>query len=80
MSKEPVNIKSIFYRALEKKDANELNIYLESVCGNDAGLRAEVESLLKLHEKAVDFFPSADLDPEVTKTIIRSLTFHQYQA
>jgi hypothetical protein len=31
MSKEPVDIKSIFYKALQKKDENELNIYLDSV-------------------------------------------------
>lgn len=66
MDKEPTNIKSIFYKALEKKNANELTAYLDSACGNDAELRAEVESLLKSHEKAADFLPSPDSDPMAT--------------
>lgn len=66
MGKEPVDIKTIFYEALEKKDADERAAYLDSICGKDANLRAEVESLLKSHEKAGDFLPSPDLDPDVT--------------
>ena len=66
MEKKSDNIKSIFYKALEKKNADELTAYLDSVCGKNAELRTEVESLLKSHEKAVDFLPSPDLDPMAT--------------
>ena len=45
MGKKSDNIKSIFYKALKKKNADELTAYLDSVCGNNAELRAEVESL-----------------------------------
>jgi len=66
MSEERVDIKSVFYEALEKRDAHERAAYLCTVCGNNTGLRAEVESLLKSHEQAGDFLPTPDLDPEVT--------------
>jgi WD40 repeat protein/serine/threonine protein kinase len=66
MGKEPVDIKSIFFEALRKRSATERTAYLDGACGKDAILRAEVESLLKSHEKAGDFLPSPDLDPDVT--------------
>ena len=66
MGKEPEDIKSIFFEALSKKDASERAAYLNGACGKDAVLRAEVESLLKSHEKAGDFLLSPDLNPEVT--------------
>jgi serine/threonine protein kinase len=66
MSKEPVDIKSILFEALDKKDAKERAAYLDGVCGSKASLRAEVESLLKSHEQASDFLPSPDLDSDVT--------------
>ena len=66
MRKEPVDIKSIFFGALRRKNAAERAAYLDGACGKDAILRAEVESLLKSHEKAVGFLPSPDLDPDVT--------------
>jgi hypothetical protein len=66
MGKEPVDIKSIFFEALRKKNAAERAAYLNSTCGKDASLRAEVDSLIKSHEKASDFLPSPDLDPDVT--------------
>jgi hypothetical protein len=52
MSKEPVDVKSILFEALDKKDAKERAAYLDGVCGSKASLRAEVESLLKSHEQA----------------------------
>ena len=66
MGKEPVDIKSIFFEALRKKNAAERAAYLDGACGKDTILHAEVESLLKSHEKAGDFLPSPDLDPDVT--------------
>jgi serine/threonine protein kinase len=73
MGTEPSSIKSIFCAALEQKDARELGTYLDSACGSDAGLRAEVESLLKSHEEAVNFLPSPGLNPEVLTTRILSV-------
>ena len=74
MSKKPPSAKSIFYKALEKKNTDELTAYLDRVCGNSTGLRAEVESLLKLHENAVDFLPSPDLDPTATLELMKAYT------
>jgi hypothetical protein len=58
MSEEPKDIKSIFLEALEKKTAKERADFLDHVCGNDANLRAEFESLLKEHGVAGDFLES----------------------
>lgn len=66
MSEEPVDIKSILFEALEKKDSDERAAYLDGVCGGNTCLRAEAESLLESYEKAADFLPSPDLDPAVT--------------
>jgi len=66
MDKEPEDIKSIFFEALRKQNDAERAAYLDGVCGKDAILRAEVESLLKSHEKARDFLQSPDLSSGVT--------------
>jgi len=73
MGIEPGSVKAIFCTALEKKDAGELGTYLDSACGSDPGLRAEVESLLKSHEEAVAFLPSPGLNPEAVTTKILSV-------
>ncbi|MBN2314758.1 MAG: protein kinase [Sedimentisphaerales bacterium] len=62
MSKESKDIKSIFLEALEKKTAEERKDYLDRVCGNDANLRAEFESLLKAHGGAGDFLESLAME------------------
>jgi WD40 repeat protein/serine/threonine protein kinase len=41
--------REIFLKALEKPTAPERAAYLDGACGNDAALRAEVESLLQHH-------------------------------
>jgi WD40 repeat protein len=66
MSKEPKDIKSIFLEALEKRTAEERANYLDQVCGNDADLRAEFESLLKAHQEARDFLEAPALEPDAT--------------
>ena len=73
MVKNPDRVKSIFCEVLEKKNAREQSAYLDSACCSDAGLRAEVESLLKSHVEAVNFLPSPGLNPEITTTKILSL-------
>jgi WD40 repeat protein/serine/threonine protein kinase/tetratricopeptide (TPR) repeat protein len=66
MSEEPKDIKSIFLEALEKKTTKERADYIDRVCGNNAKLRAEFESLLKAHEEAGDFLEVEAVDPSVT--------------
>lgn len=73
MSKKLDSVKSVFYAALEKRNAMELSAYLDSACGSNSSLRAEVESLLRSHEEAVDFLPSPGLNPEVATTRVLSL-------
>jgi eukaryotic-like serine/threonine-protein kinase len=73
MGKNPDSVKSIFCGVLEKNNAREQSAYLDSACHSDAGLRAEVESLLRSHKEAANFLPSPGLNPEVFTTKILSL-------
>jgi WD40 repeat protein/serine/threonine protein kinase len=66
MSEEPKDIKSIFLEALEKKTAKERADFLDHVCGYDANLRAEFESLLKEHSGAGDFLESPAIERGAT--------------
>ena len=50
MDKEDVNIESILCKALSLVDAKDREAYLESACGSDSRLRAEVDSLLAAYE------------------------------
>jgi serine/threonine protein kinase len=62
---------SIFAEALEKATPAERADFLTAACGEDAGLRARVEKLLKSHETAGSFLrkppgplaPTADYEP-----------------
>lgn len=65
MDEKSVDIQSILLQAIEKKDADERAAYLDSVCANNAGLRAELESLIRSYEQAGDYLPSPDLDPKM---------------
>jgi hypothetical protein len=49
------DVKSIFGRALEIESPAARAAYLEEACGTDAGLRAEIEVLLRYHGKAGEF-------------------------
>ncbi len=55
MATELTRVESIFYSALDKEDALERAAYLDSACGEDAGLRCRVERLLNAHPKLGDF-------------------------
>ncbi|MFC1572064.1 protein kinase [Candidatus Eisenbacteria bacterium] len=59
MSEKPKDIKQIFAEALKLGTAEERAAYLNRACGEDAALRAEVESLLDAHEGAGDFLDTA---------------------
>src|SRR3954468_16924362 len=56
MAGSVTDIKSIFGKALEIDSPAEREAYLARVCGDDPGLRAEVESLLRAGEAAGGFF------------------------
>jgi WD40 repeat protein/serine/threonine protein kinase/tetratricopeptide (TPR) repeat protein len=56
----------IFENAIEIEDPTQRERYLENACGGDEKLRAEVEALLRAHEKAGDFLEAARVDPNVT--------------
>ena len=49
------DVKSVFFEALEKESSEELNDYLNEVCGDSAKLRSRVEDLLQAHQKAGEF-------------------------
>src|SRR5438132_10376109 len=57
MAEQYYSEKSIFLEAIEKTSADEHAAFLNSACGDNAPLRAEVEALLRAHEK-----PQALLD------------------
>ncbi|MHC4539384.1 MAG: protein kinase domain-containing protein [Planctomycetota bacterium] len=61
-----MDIRSIFSEALGKKTPEQRKAYLDQACRNDADLRAEVEELLKAHEKAGDFLESPAIGSDVT--------------
>jgi len=55
MTTIPPDVKSIFGRALEIESPAALAAYLEEACGANAGLRAEIEGLLRYHRIAGEF-------------------------
>jgi len=64
MSKKHPDAKAIFFNAIEKSNAQERSVYLDTVCGDKADLRKRVEALLKSHEDAGDFFRIPDSNVE----------------
>ena len=65
MAKEPTDIKSIFWSAIEKLP-EERAAYLDQICAGNSTLRLKIDDLLKLHDKAGDFLESPIIDPDVT--------------
>src|SRR5437588_8795823 len=64
-------LKTIFGEALVRRDRPERAAYLDEACRGDAGLRAQVETLLNDHERigrflgtAAGSIPSAGHEPE----------------
>jgi serine/threonine protein kinase/Tol biopolymer transport system component/tetratricopeptide (TPR) repeat protein len=55
MVERPKDIKLIVAEVLERETAEERAAYLTTACGDDAALRAEVESLLRLAPQMGDF-------------------------
>jgi len=56
----------IFQNAIEIEDPAKREDFLENACKNDRKLRAEVEALLRAHEKVGDFLEAPAFDPDVT--------------
>jgi serine/threonine protein kinase len=68
---------SIFGQALEITSAADRASFLDQACGNDLRLRAEVEALLRAHERSGDLLdlaesaqPTSELSPETPGTVI----------
>ncbi len=66
MGKDHGDIKAIFCNAIEKDTAEERAAYLDEVCGNSPDLRAQIEELLALHDKAGHFLETPAFNPDVT--------------
>ena len=56
----------IFQNAIEIEGPAKREDYLENACKNNRKLRAEVETLLRAHEKAGDFLEVPARGPDVT--------------
>ncbi|UCC97944.1 MAG: protein kinase, partial [Phycisphaerales bacterium] len=59
------DIEAVYHAALEKPAGPERTAYLDSACGGNATLRAQVEALLRANEKAGDFLEAPPLDADV---------------
>jgi serine/threonine protein kinase/Tol biopolymer transport system component len=60
------DIELALLEALEKQTPEERAVYLDQVCGDDVGMRAELDSLLEFHQQAGDFLVSGPLAQGVT--------------
>ncbi len=65
MNKGNKDIKAIFWETVEKESREEQIVYLEEVCGNDTDTRAQVEELIRAHERAEDFLEVPALSSEI---------------
>ena len=65
MSKERQDIELILLEALERQAPGERATFLDQVCGDDARMRAELESLLGFHARAGDFLQTPPLAQDV---------------
>jgi serine/threonine protein kinase len=66
MGTQRQDIELALLEALEKRTPAERAAYLDQVCGDDVGLRAELDSLLESHQQAGDFLVSGPLAQGVT--------------
>ncbi|NQV33415.1 MAG: serine/threonine protein kinase, partial [Phycisphaeraceae bacterium] len=66
MAKKEKDITLIVSEALEKPTAQAQIVYLDGVCGDDASLRKEVESLLQVEQRLGDFLETTVDDLDIT--------------
>src|SRR5688572_13073360 len=68
MATNPAKLEELF-EAARTRPRDQRNAYLDEACGDDAELRAAVESLLEAHDAAGNFLhpptATADLDPPI---------------
>ncbi|REK17434.1 MAG: tetratricopeptide repeat protein [Planctomycetota bacterium] len=62
------HIVSIFADALEFQTEQERQAFIDQACGQDAGLRAQIEGLLQAHVEAGNFLAGRDASPSGAKT------------
>jgi len=55
MSPDPVKARDLFLQAVEQYDPSQRQAFLDEACGDNPGLRREVEILLAAHERAGSF-------------------------
>ena len=60
MTVERSQVEELFESARCRAEAAERAAYLDGACGENAELRAEVESLLKAHDEALGFLPTLE--------------------
>jgi WD40 repeat protein len=76
MSSDSDRLKEVFAQALRTEAPAERESYLAEACKGDPELREQVDSLLRAHEQAGDFFsqtvrlPSPDFEPDPVGTMI----------
>src|SRR4051794_7652744 len=56
---------AIFNEALDLTSPSERAAYLDRACAGDPALRARVEALLAVHDRAVDFLESPAMAPTI---------------
>jgi eukaryotic-like serine/threonine-protein kinase len=66
MADKHKDIYSLLLEVLEQPTTQERAAYMDNVCQNDPGLRAELESLLRAHEQAGSFLESPTGNTAVT--------------
>src|SRR5215831_15982097 len=66
MSASAAHLKALFSKAIELADPAERARYVEQACGDNAALRAEVESLLRALDKAGSFLEAPAATPGQT--------------
>ncbi|MBN1505396.1 MAG: hypothetical protein JW955_01050 [Sedimentisphaerales bacterium] len=60
------DIEVIYHAALEKDAGRERSAYLDTACGQNTGLRARVEALLRADQEAGAFLEMPPFDPDIT--------------
>ncbi|QEF96397.1 Serine/threonine-protein kinase PknB [Stieleria maiorica] len=65
--------RTVFLEALDQETADQREAYLASVCGDDAELRASVESLLAAHERPANPLDQSPLTSPLDPTLVADL-------
>src|SRR5262245_34614400 len=69
MTMHAPDLKSIFVEALGHPRGPDRSAYLDGACGDDVALRAEVEAMLRNHERLGGFLESAADGPRPEVTV-----------